>query len=193
MNINKIFLELREKKMMSHIVESVSELSNNIVLSIGSRDKKEDYVPLLPHWVRIEKDKQEQKAALFGMLTGFRAINSEYALVIASDIPFINIDVVKHLYQEAFGFNLALPVWPNGDIEPLYAVYKVSETLKTIECRLKEGKIRIRDSIDRLGKVKYIPVNEFRKWDKDLRCFLNINTQEDLLAVEEILKGEANE
>ncbi|MFQ6135241.1 MAG: molybdenum cofactor guanylyltransferase, partial [Nitrososphaerales archaeon] len=83
-----------------------------------------------------------------------------------------------------------IPSWPNGDIEPLYAVYNVSVARRVFRDAVKAGAVRLRDAIDRLERVNYVSVEKFRYADPSLHCFFNINTPEDLGVVEAILRGE---
>lgn len=186
---NKVFLNIRGEPLIKHVVQVASEASKNIVLAIGKQDREEDYTSILPRWVNIAKDITEEKAALFGILTGLKAIKTDYTAVLAADIPFINSEVIRRLHREAEGFDLAIPSWPNGDIEPLYAVYKVSTALRVFRDVVKAGRIRIRDAIEKLERVNYVSVEKFRYADPSLHCFLNINTQADLDLVEDLLRG----
>ncbi len=187
LKVNKVFLNIRGEPLISGIVRVASNVTDRIVVAIGSQDDEEKFAEVLPGRVKIAKDTTEEKAALYGVFTGLKAIETDYAAVLASDLPFVNSEVIRMLYYESRGFDLAIPRWPNGDIEPLYAVYHVSTSRDAFSDAIENGEVRIRDGIKRLEKINYVPVERFRSLDESLHCFLNINTATDLEKVNNIL------
>ena len=187
MKSNKIFLEFNGEPLLKHVVRETSRISNHIILVIGKHDKEEDYTNILPKTVEIIHDKTETKAALYGMITGFEAIKSEYAVVLAADTPFINSNIIKQLQIEVQGFDIAIPTWPNGNIEPLYAVYNITTTLWVFRNAAKEVKVRIKEVINKLKHINDVPVERFTDLGENLNCFFNINTPEDFKNAEQIL------
>jgi molybdopterin-guanine dinucleotide biosynthesis protein A len=190
MKHNKVFLKLRGEPLIKQVVQAASEVSKNIVVAIGMQDQEEDYTSILPKSVNIVKDTMDDKAAILGIITGLNTIRAEYAAVLAADLPFINPEVIKQLHREAENFDLAIPSWPNGNIEPLYAVYRVSAADRVFKDAVRAGAVRLRDAINKLERVNYVPVEKFRYADPSLHCFININTPEDLSAVKAILRDE---
>ncbi len=187
MENNKSFLRIRGKPLIKHVVDVASEISKHIVITIGIGEKEEEYNSILPKLVRIVKDTSDYKAPIFGILSGLNLIGTEYAAVIASDLPFINSKVIRQLYLEAEGFDLAIPYWPNGNYEPLYAVYYVTKALNVFKEIVKAGRYRLLDGINNLKRVNKIPVDDLRDSDPSLQCFININTPEDLCLAEFVM------
>lgn len=192
LRVNKVFLNIRGEPLLSEVVRVASDVTESIILAIGSGDDEEEFAAILPGRVKIVKDTAEEKAALYGVFTGLQAVETDFAVVLAADLPFVNSEVIRILSYEARGFDLAVPKWPNGDIEPLYAVYRVTSSRKAFSDAIEAGGVRIRDAIDRLEKVNYVPVDRFLQVDKLLRCFINVNTKADLEMVTTILQEEPN-
>ena len=187
MQSNKVFLKIKGEPLVKHVVRVTSRISNHIILAIGKHDKEENYASILPKSVKIIHDKTEKKAALYGMITGLETIETDYAVILAVDTPFININVIKQLQIEAQGFDVAIPVWPNGNIEPLYAVYNVATTIWAFKKAVEEGENRIKDVINKLKHINYVSVENFKDLDANLNCFFNINTPKDFKIAEQIL------
>ena len=187
MQSNKVFLKIKGEPLVKHVVRVTSRISNHIILAIGKHDREENYASILPKSVKITRDKTEKKAALYGMITGLETIETDYAVILAVDTPFININVIKQLQIEAQGFDVAIPVWPNGNIEPLYAVYNVATTIWAFKKAVEEGENRIKDVINKLKHINYVPVEKFKDLDANLNCFFNINTPKDFKTAEQIL------
>ena len=187
MQSNKVFLKIKGEPLVKHVVRVTSRISNHIILAIGKHDREENYASILPKSVKITRDKTEKKAALYGMITGLETIETDYAVILAVDTPFININVIKQLQIEAQGFDVAIPVWPNGNIEPLYAVYNVATTIWAFKKAVEEGENRIKDVINKLKHINYVSVENFKDLDANLNCFFNINTPKDFKTAEQIL------
>ncbi len=162
MKSNKVFLKINGEPLLMHVVRETSKISDHIIVAIGKDDKEEDYAYILPKSVKIVHDKTETKAALHGMLTGLEAIETDYAIILAVDTPFINANVIKQLQFEAQGLDIAIPTWANGNIEPLYAVYNVATTLWVLKKAVNEGEIRIKEVINKLKNINYVPIEKFK-------------------------------
>jgi len=187
MKSNKVFLEINGEPILKHVVRETSRISNHIILAIGKHDHKKNYASILSKSIKIIHDKTDAKAALYGILTGLGAIETDYAVILAADTPFINTNVIKQLYIEVQGFDIAIPIWPNGNIEPLYAVYNVQTTLWAFKKAAKEGKVRIKEVMNTLKQINYVPVERFTDLGVNLDCFFNINTPQDFNKAEQVL------
>lgn len=186
MKSNKIFLKFLGEPLIKRVVNEASKASKNIIVTIGKNDIKKAYTSILPKWVKVIPDKVDGKASLYGTLAGLEAIKTDYVLILAADIPFVNADIIKRLFTEVNGFDMAIPIWPNGNVEPLYAIYNVQATINSFRESFKKGEVRIKDAINKFNKINYVPVEKFKKIDANLNCFININTPEDLRRATEI-------
>ncbi len=186
-HLNKVFLEIGGEPLVKHVVTAASKVTKDIVLTIGIDDREEDFRRVIPSWVKIAKDTSTKKAPILGALTGLESITSNYAAILASDMPFVSSDVVRQLHDEAHGFNLAIPYWSNGNIEPLYAVYDVGNAITVFRETIAHSDLRMHHAIKRLTSINYVPVENFRNTDPLLICFVNINLPTDLGLVHRIL------
>ena len=180
MKKNKIFTKLGNKPLLMHVIENILGMINEITLVIGKNDELEKYAAILPSSVTILKDSEEGKGPLMGILTGMQKMHSEYAMVLPCDSPFIKKEVLEHLFHKVKGVDAAIPRWPNGNIEPLHAIYRISSTVSAAKASLRADELMILDMIKRLKKVVYLNTNNLRKYDQDLVTFFNINRQKDL-------------
>lgn len=186
---NKSLIKLGDKPLLLHVTEKILGLAGEIVVVIGKNDVLRKYAAILPSTVTILSDVVEGKGPLAGILTGMQNMHSEYAVVLPSDSPFIEKEALKHLFDKAWGADAAIPRWPNGYIEPLHAVYKISSAVTAAETALRKEELLILDMIKRLKKVVYVSTDNLRKFDRELVTFFNINRQEDLRTATEILKS----
>ena len=94
-------------------------------------------------------------------------------------MPFINANVVDLLFEKSKNYDAAIPRWEDGFLEPLHAVYRCAPMIHETKMAIERGEKIILSPVFKM-KVNYVPVNEIRKLDPDLRTFININTCEDM-------------
>ena len=187
MKKNKVLMKLGDKPLLSHIVEKVLGLTRETIVVVGKNDDLKNYSSLLPLTVTLLKDDVEGIGPLAGILIGMRSMRSKYALVLPCDSPFVNREVLKYLLNNTQGADAIIPQWPNGQIEPLHAVYKVSSVIPALETTLRKGELFIIDMIKRLDEVLYVSTEKLRELDKELITFFNINFLEDFKTAEKLL------
>jgi len=181
---NKALIRLGGKPLLLHVIERVRGLTQETVVVVGKNDDLADYESFLPPSVTILRDIVKGMGPLAGILTGMQNMRSEYAVVLPCDSPFIKREVLMYLFKMAQGADAAIPRWPNGNIEPLHAVYRVSAAIPATKAALERRELFILDMIKRLDRVIYVDTEEIRKIDEELVTFFNINTQEDLIVAE---------
>jgi len=187
MKENKALIKLGAKPLLLHVTERIRGLTQETVVVIGKNDNLADYKSFLPSSVTILKDTVTGMGPLAGILTGMQKMRSEYAVILPCDSPFIKKEVLTYLFKMAQGADAAIPRWPNGNIEPLHAVYRVSATIPAAKAALERRELFILDMIKRLDRVVYVGTEEIRKIDEELMTFFNINTQEDLILAEKLI------
>lgn len=189
MKENKILTKLGDKPLLLHVTEKILGLASEVVVVVGKNDELEKYTAILPSPVTILKDSAEGKGPLMGILTGMQKMISEYAMVLPCDSPFIKKEVLEYLFNKAQGADAAIPRWPNRNIEPLHAIYRISSAITAAKAAIKADEFLVLDMIKRLKKVVYLNTSNLRKFDQDLVTFFNINRQEDLIKATDILNS----
>jgi molybdopterin-guanine dinucleotide biosynthesis protein A len=184
---NKALVELNGEPLVTHVAHTAAQVAREVVVAIGRESSTYVYKKLLPASAHIVKDRFRVKTPLVGILTGFEEMQSEYSAVLSCDTPFVKGDVLRLLFRKAARSDAAIPKWPNGDIEPLQAVYKVRSAIPAAKLALSRHEFRNVDMIKRLSRVTYVPVREIKRIDSELITFLNINRASDLRRAETLL------
>ena len=99
-------------------------------------------------------------------------------------MPFVNADLVKYMLRFT-DFDAVVP--RHDDIEPLYTIYN-KNIIPIIELQIKNNNLKIRDTIGKIKKIKYIEKEEIEKFNKEGICFLNINNKEDFEKAQQLIK-----
>lgn len=130
------------------------------------------------HPLTFAEDPEPGQGPMAGIRTGLRAVDAEYAVVVACDMPFIDPAFVDHLFDRAAGHDAAVPRTGDGWFQTTHAVYRASAMADACDAALERDEYKI---IEPLFSLDYVVVeaSEVRKIS-DLRTFKNVNTQAEL-------------
>ncbi len=125
------------------------------------------------------KDLKMVNSPLSGIYTALYYSKHEYVFIVAGDLPFLNVGVVKILLKKLENNEVdVITPFVKGFFEPLFSVYRKS-LIKKIDEMLKEKDFKVNNLISSSRYLK-VPEDEIKKVDKELTSFLNINTPDDL-------------
>ncbi len=186
---NKALVRLHKKPLINYIIDQTRLISEKIVVTISKNDSIEKFQEILPDYVEITRDNGDLKSPLTGLFAGLKKFSEGYIAIIACDMPFIRSEVLNLLFEKVVGFDLAIPRWPNGYLEPLHAVYEFNKTQKCLRQLRIDNSTRVSDLISMLKSVNYLDINEIKKIDPSLRGFFNINTENELEIAENYLNN----
>ncbi len=126
--------------------------------------------------VRFVRDAIARRGALVGNYSGLLAAQYDHVLVVACDMPFLNVRLLRHLLALADQCAVVIPRRSKGT-EPLHAVYARS-CIAPIERSLHKGEVTIVGFFPEV-KVCYVEEPVLSQLDPDGLSFVNINTPED--------------
>ena len=167
----------RSISLVSQVVDEVIVVSpSDMVLSFIANNRN----------VRITSDIYPNQGPLAGIHAGLSASNTSSNLVVACDMPFLQLDLLRYMLQISSGFDAVVPCIC-GLVEPLHAIYNKS-CLELIENQLrsKRGKI---SNLLWLLQVRYLEPEEIKRFDPELISFFNINNAEDLIRARELTEA----
>ena len=177
---DKGVLELANKPLIKHVVDAVRPFVNEVIVVTSSEERVRKYAAVVGGHTRFAVDSCESKGPLIGALTGFEVARGQYALLLAFDTPFVCGEVVSLLFDLCLSKAAAIPRWPNGQIEPLHAVYQTGLALEAATSAVAEARLDMRGMIERMRGVRYISTLVIQQLDPELQTFFNINTPLDL-------------
>lgn len=158
--------------------EKLLRIADEVVVVARDKDQAGQLEDLLPG-ITIVCDRILGYGPVAGLAAGMGEARGEYALAVGCDLPFLNVDVINHLFDLAAGRDAAVPGRRNGTIEPLHAVYRRDALLSACKKAIEQGERRIRYPLSAL-KVEYVSIEVLKDLDPEFLTFFNINTREDL-------------
>lgn len=181
MGRDKAFLEVSGRPVIEQVLDQVRPLTDDLFISANAPEK---YAPLgLP----IVPDIYPDKAALGGLYSVIRAARYDHVLVVACDMPFLNVALLQHLVDLAPTADVVVPLINPPQPETLHAVYS-KNCLPAIEQRLLANQLRVIGFFEDVS-VRYIERDEVGRFDPQFQSFINMNTPEDWAKVQEIAQA----
>ena len=171
---DKALLELEGRPLITRTLDVLAQLTGDLIIVTNRASH------LFPQSARVVADRYVDAGVLAGVHAGLLAARGELALVVACDMPFLNLDLLRYIISLARDADVVVPRWT--DVEPLHAVYRPATCLGPIERALARGERRIvsfyRDEV-REVRVRYVERAEITRFDPQGLSFFNVNGPED--------------
>ncbi|HEU5090140.1 MAG TPA: NTP transferase domain-containing protein, partial [Roseiflexaceae bacterium] len=120
-----------------------------------------------------------------GIYSGLTAATHDYALVVASDMPFLSADLIEAMLLRPRTYDVLIPRSLEAgstrnqlDVEPLHAIYGKA-CLEPMRAMLESGRRQIAAFFPNVH-MAYIEPEETQRYDPSGRSLLSINTPEQL-------------
>lgn len=172
----------QQSTFVEHLVSLMAPHCHEVVLVARDSAQASQFASLtaLAERVRIVTDMTPGGGPLMGLYSGLRAIHSSRALLLAVDMPFVVPALLTLLLTRSTDEAILLPTVDNAP-QVLLAVYP-RMLLPSIEERLQAGQRGPKSLLERVP-VQYIPEEQLRTVDPQLRSFMNVNTPEEFASL----------
>ena len=181
---DKSFINVNGQSLIEHIVTKLTRLSDDVIIVTNSPDEY-DHLE-----ARLVGDIYPGKGALGGIYSGLRAAANAYSLVVACDMPFLDLNLLRYMIILAREHDVVIPRI-RGLTEPLHAIYS-KNCLEPIDRLLARGGLKIIDFFSEV-RVRYVEESEVDIFDPQHLSFFNVNTPNDLEEMKKLArKGKRN-
>ena len=171
MGRDKALIEYEGRPIIAHVIDTLRALSNDIVIISNRLDAYGSF------GARVVPDYEPPSGPLGGIAVGLQAVQHDRAIVVACDMPFLNVTLLRWLSDLAREFDAVVP--QTGDeFEPLHAIYRKACFRPIVE-RLERGERRVISFFADV-RVRAVSEAEWRAIDPAGRSLVNLNTPGDL-------------
>jgi molybdenum cofactor guanylyltransferase len=177
MGSEKSFISLQGKPMIEHVLDRVKTLRLPIMLITNSPDQYAKYE--LP----MASDILPDQGSLGGLYTAIHFSRAEHTLCVACDMPFLNPALLEYLIEQLPGWDAVVPRI-GGFPEAIHAIYSKA-CLDPIRAQILKEQLRSSGIFDSI-KTHYIEEPAIKTFDPDFRSFINVNTPDDLAAIQHL-------
>jgi len=167
---NKALISVGGVRLIDRVIESIQTICDPVLLIAN------DLKPYYDVRAALVKDVMPHQGPLGAIYTALLFSPHEWVFVKATDMPYINLNVTRKMYELAVNCDGVAPVL-DGRYEPLFALYSrrcipaIAEILQSQERKV--------TSFYRRVKIRALEEDKWRAIDEEGRSFLNINTIED--------------
>jgi molybdopterin-guanine dinucleotide biosynthesis protein A len=182
---SKAFLPVEGQPLIARTVHRLAALSRDLIVVTND---PAPYGPLaLP--ARLVPDEKPGQGSLMGIYSGLTAALYPRALVVACDMPFLNLPLLRYMLSLAGGSDVVIPQ-VGGLFEPLHAVYGKT-CLLAMARLLNQGGRQIIAFFHEV-RVRCVEEQEIDRFDPLHLSFVNINTPADWDEAQELLAKKHN-
>jgi molybdopterin-guanine dinucleotide biosynthesis protein A len=178
MGQDKAWLDLDGTPLIEHVARRLLPLASEVLFSAPDATPFAALLSRLPVSARVVADRFEGAGPLAGLHAGLSESRSELVLAVATDMPFVNLALIRSMMALAKGCDAVVPLTigagGNPEPEPLHSLY-LRTCLPAIESALGSGKRRV---VSFFGDVRLCTMSpdEVRRIDPQGLSFLNVNT-----------------
>ena len=170
MGADKALLELAGQTLLQHTLELARAVSEDVRI-VGAHEKFGEFAPVV-------EDKYSNRGPLGGIHAALASTSSEFNLVVAVDLPFLEKRFLQHLVTEALASDAVVTLArAAGGLQPLCAVYR-RDFAVLAEQALVAGRNKI-DTLYAQTTVHIIEEDELARFAFSPAMFDNLNTQEE--------------
>jgi molybdenum cofactor guanylyltransferase len=173
---NKLVEVIGRKTLLEMVLDALSVFNSEIIVVTSRHSPLSPMLKQYPR-ARTVEDIFPDTGSLGGIYTGLSVSRNHYNLVVAADLPFLNINLLKYMVSIAPGFDL-VAYNENDRPEMLHAVYS-KNCLAPMESLIRRNNLRIIGILPSI-KVRYLTLAEIEQFDPRHLSFFNINTEDDL-------------
>lgn len=177
---DKCLLDIGGRSLLAHTVDKLATVSDDLIVVTSDPT----YYELLDSAARIVPDQKPGMGSLMGIYSGLKDAHYAHALVVACDMPFLSLALIRYMLPLADAYDVVIPRL-DGSLEPLHAIYGKS-CLPYMWQHLDRGQRRIISFFDRVS-VRYVEKQEVDRFDPSHLSFVNVNTPQDWIRVQELL------
>ncbi|ADR18426.1 molybdenum cofactor guanylyltransferase [Calditerrivibrio nitroreducens] len=157
--------------------EKASRISDDVMLVAKDISKYPDLLGLK----KVEDFSQEIQTPLMGIYSSLLNALYDKVFIWSVDAPLLKAEIIKTIVEKIEGYDASVPEI-SGKVHPLLACYK-KDTAYRLHHFIENGNLKVMTFLEMI-KTNYIDKSYFVCTDPQLISFSNINTEEDLLYLE---------
>jgi molybdopterin-guanine dinucleotide biosynthesis protein A len=170
MGKDKALLEVRGETLLARAARLLSTVTDPVLVATRFPDRHAS------PGVRVVQDQLEPPCALAGIHAILSEMPTDAAFICATDMPYLNPDLIRHLHSKLGTHDAVMPRGPRG-LEGLHAIFS-RRCLRSIESAVAEGRLAVAKAIDSCD-VLIVPIDETAWLIHDESPFTNLNTREE--------------
>lgn len=176
---------IQDKPMIKHILSTLNHEINEVIIVLNNWERIDKYSEFInpadyTYTITFVEDEIKNKGPLPGIMTGLSHINSEYALILPCDSPYVSKKYIHTIFSEIDkNYQAVVPYHDKENklktSEPLHSIYNKNIS-QVIENLVNEDILHIKGLIAKLD-TKFVLIDNKKIEKKEFR---NLNRPTDV-------------
>ena len=176
---------IQDKPMIKHILSTLNHQINEAIIVLNEQSRIDKYREFInpqdyTYTITFAEDKIKNKGPMPGIMTGLSYINSDYALILPCDSPYVSKNYINTIFSEIDNEYQAIVPYHDAQnklktSEPLHSVYN-KNTIPVIEELVNQDVLHIKGLISKLD-TKFVLIDNKKIEKKEFR---NLNRPTDI-------------
>jgi molybdopterin-guanine dinucleotide biosynthesis protein A len=167
MGTDKSQLLIERQTFTERIAETLLQVADSVTLVGGLASNFPRVADIYPQW-----------GALGGIHAALTACQSDWAIVVACDLPFVSGELFSFLARLCLDHDAVVPIQQDGRPQPLAALYRVDPCLQRATELIEAGRRRPLHLLEAVN-TRWVEFDELTNLTQSERFFVNINTPSD--------------
>lgn len=182
--ISRQFAPEERGTLLEYVLDSVWTVADELCVVFKNEPDLSTIEAISPFGTKIVNATKDEPP-LSCIFNAFKSSRAEHCLLVTEKVPLLKPNVVLALFNAANDFDLAIPKWNDGRLEPLLAVYRVKALLRLWSSEKISGERDVLTAISSLAgqlfDVNYVSVEkELAELDPELDSFISVNDGDSL-------------
>lgn len=176
---------IQDKPMIKHILSTLNHQINEAIIVLNEQARIDRYSEFInpqdyTYTITFVEDKIKDKGPMPGIMTGLSYINSDYALILPCDSPYVSKNYIQTIFSEINNDYQAIVPYHNTEdklrtSEPLHSIYN-KNIVPIIENLVEEDTLHIKGLIEKID-TKFVLIDNKKIEKKEFR---NLNRPSDI-------------
>jgi molybdopterin-guanine dinucleotide biosynthesis protein A len=153
---DKALLPVKGQSLIERIIERLRQLSEEIIIVASELGRYEEFE------ATVVGDVYPGKGALGGIYSGVKRASHLHSLVVACDMPFLNLSLLRYMQMLTPSYDVVIPL-VGQHTEALHAIYS-RNCLPFMEEQLQRGDLRIVHFFPQV-RVRYVEREEIEVFE----------------------------
>ncbi|WP_304090812.1 molybdenum cofactor guanylyltransferase, partial [Methanobrevibacter gottschalkii] len=158
---------IQDKPMIKHILSTLNHHIDEAIIVLNDKSRVDRYSEFInsndySYQITFLEDKIKNKGPLPGIMTGLGKINSNYALVLPCDSPYVSEKYIETIFSQIdVNYQAIVPYHDETNrlktSEPLHSIYK-KEIIADIEKLVNDDILHIKGLIEKID-TKFVLID----------------------------------
>lgn len=165
MGNDKGLLMLNNKPMIVHVIETLKQLTTDIIIVSNQAEYNEFGLPVF-------EDMIKDAGPLAGIYTGLTRSKHKKNIVVSCDVPFVSVELLTFLLENSWENDVTIPL-KNNKTHQVIGVYD-KDCVEVFKQELENNQRKMKVALEKV-KLNVVDANRF-----DEKEFFNVNTPQEL-------------